>query len=110
MSRQLVTDHPGESFAGDTVCIWDPRGAEGDDADAGRLGAELEVMGMAVYNGKLYAGTLPLAQVYRQQIEGTKAQTVTKVEAARAEIMRMIRQMMAKGEVDYRLYEEATLG
>ncbi|MDR6984302.1 flagellar motor switch protein FliG [Rheinheimera pacifica] len=51
-----------------------------------------------------------LAQVYRQQIEGTKAQTVTKVEAARAEIMRMIRQMMAKGEVDYRLYEEATLG
>ncbi|MGP9802853.1 FliG C-terminal domain-containing protein [Rheinheimera sp. NSM] len=51
-----------------------------------------------------------LAQVYRQQIEGTKAQTVTKVESARAEIMQMIRQMMAKGEVDYRLYEEATLG
>jgi hypothetical protein len=25
----------------------------------------MEVMGMAVYNGKLYAGTLPLAQVYR---------------------------------------------
>ncbi|MGD9636491.1 MAG: MMPL family transporter, partial [Pirellulales bacterium] len=23
--RQLVADHPGESFAGDTVCIWDPR-------------------------------------------------------------------------------------
>ncbi len=34
-------------------------------SDAGRLGAELEVMGTAVYNGKLYAGTLPLAQVYR---------------------------------------------
>lgn len=51
-----------------------------------------------------------LAQVYRQQIENTKAQAVSKVEAARAEIMRMIRQMMAKNEVDYRLYEEATLG
>lgn len=51
-----------------------------------------------------------LAQVYRQQIENTKAQAVSKVEAARAEIMRMIRQMMAKNQVDYRLYEEATLG
>ena len=29
------------------------------------LGEELEVMGMAVHNGKLYAGTLPLAEVYR---------------------------------------------
>jgi predicted RND superfamily exporter protein len=26
--RQLVADHPGQSFAGDTVCIWDPRGAD----------------------------------------------------------------------------------
>lgn len=26
--RQLVADHPGESFAGETVCIWDPRGGE----------------------------------------------------------------------------------
>ncbi len=33
--------------------------------DRGRLGEEKESMGMAVYNGKLYAGTLPLAQVYR---------------------------------------------
>jgi predicted RND superfamily exporter protein len=32
--RQLVADHPGESFAGDTVCIWDPRGAEPAAADA----------------------------------------------------------------------------
>jgi len=32
---------------------------------AGRLGEEKEVMGMLVYNGGLYAGTLPLAQVYR---------------------------------------------
>jgi hypothetical protein len=33
--------------------------------DRGRLGEELEVMGMLVHNGSLYAGTLPLAQVYR---------------------------------------------
>jgi hypothetical protein len=33
--------------------------------NSGRLGKEEEVMGMAVYNGKLYGGTLPLAQVYR---------------------------------------------
>lgn len=26
--RELVADHPGESFAGDAVCIWDPRGAD----------------------------------------------------------------------------------
>jgi outer membrane protein assembly factor BamB len=32
---------------------------------AGRLGEELEVMGMAVHNGKLYAGTLPMAEVHR---------------------------------------------
>jgi len=34
--------------------------------DTGRLGEELEVMGMLVHNGALYAGTLPLAQVYRR--------------------------------------------
>lgn len=33
--------------------------------DRGRLGEELEVMGMLVHNGGFYAGTLPLAQVYR---------------------------------------------
>jgi hypothetical protein len=32
--------------------------------DAGRLGEELEVMGMLVHNGRLLAGTLPLAEVY----------------------------------------------
>ena len=31
--RQLVANHPGESFAGDTVCIWDPRGADDAKAD-----------------------------------------------------------------------------
>lgn len=33
--------------------------------DMGRLGDELEVMGMMVHNGKLFAGSLPLAHVYR---------------------------------------------
>ena len=33
----------------------------------GRLEEEKEVMAMAVYNGKLYAGTLPLANVYRYE-------------------------------------------
>ncbi len=32
--------------------------------DVGRLGQELEVMGMLVHNGRLLAGTLPLAEVY----------------------------------------------
>lgn len=32
--------------------------------DVGRLGEELEVMGMLVHNGRLTAGTLPLAEVY----------------------------------------------
>lgn len=32
--RNLAAEHPGESFAGDTVCIWDPRGAGSSDAQA----------------------------------------------------------------------------
>ncbi|MCX7407033.1 MAG: LamG domain-containing protein [Planctomycetales bacterium] len=36
--------------------------------DVGQLGEELEVMGMLVHNGRLMAGTLPLAEVY--QFEG----------------------------------------
>jgi predicted RND superfamily exporter protein len=32
--QQLVADHPGESFAGDTVCVWDPRGGKSVAADA----------------------------------------------------------------------------
>lgn len=32
--------------------------------DVGRLGEELEVMGMLTHNGRLIAGTLPLAEVY----------------------------------------------
>ncbi|REK12361.1 MAG: LamG domain-containing protein, partial [Planctomycetota bacterium] len=37
--------------------------------DVGRLGEELEVMGMLVHNGRLLAGTLPLAEVYAYQGE-----------------------------------------
>lgn len=68
-------------------------------------GAETSLM-----NNILNALPKRLGQVYRQQIEAMKAQPVTKVEAARAEIMAMIRQMMANGEIEYRLYDEATLG
>ncbi len=32
--KQLVNRHPGESFAGDTVCIWDPRVPPQAAADA----------------------------------------------------------------------------
>lgn len=32
---------------------------------SGRLGNELEAMPLMVYNGKMYGGTLPLAEVYR---------------------------------------------
>ena len=35
----------------------------------GRLGEELEVMGMLVHNGRFIAGTLPLAQVYSYEGE-----------------------------------------
>jgi len=37
--------------------------------DVGRLGEELEVMGMLVHNGRLLAGTLPSAEVYEYQGE-----------------------------------------
>ncbi|MEW4570625.1 LamG domain-containing protein [Tautonia sp. JC769] len=42
-------------------------GEQGEWIDAGRLGEELEVMGMLVHNGRLMAGSLPLAQVYRYE-------------------------------------------
>ncbi len=41
---------------------------QGEQAEwtfCGRLGEEREVMGLAMLNGSFYAGTLPLAQVYR---------------------------------------------
>ncbi len=39
--------------------------------DVGRLGEELEVMGMLVHNGRLVAGTLPLAEVYSYEGDAT---------------------------------------
>ena len=39
--------------------------------DVGRLGEELEVMGMLVHNGRLIAGTLPLAEVYSYEGDTT---------------------------------------
>jgi hypothetical protein len=41
----------------------------------GRLGNEKEVMAMSVYNGKLYAGTLPLGEVYRYDADQTWTRT-----------------------------------
>ena len=44
--------------------------ADNNWEDMGRLGEELEVMGMIVHNGKLYAGSLPSAEVYRFDAPG----------------------------------------
>ncbi len=57
-------------------------------------------------------GVLPkrLAQVYRQQIDSMKPQPVRKVEAARAQIMAMVKKMIASGWNEYRLYPEETVG
>ncbi len=39
--------------------------------DVGRLGEELEVMGMVVHNGRLIGGTLPLGEVYSYEGDTT---------------------------------------
>src|SRR5690606_1463795 len=51
----VATWRSGRVFRFDGVNQWE---------DVGRLGEELEVMGMVVHNGQLLAGTLPLAEVY----------------------------------------------
>ena len=38
--------------------------------DCGRPGDWIEVNGLAVYNGKLYAGTIPRAEVFRYESDG----------------------------------------
>jgi hypothetical protein len=43
----------------------------GQWTDVGRLGEEMEVMGMLVHNGRLIAGTLPLAEVYSYEGQTT---------------------------------------
>lgn len=64
--------HRGELYVATwrTGRVYKYRG-DNDWVDCGRLGEELEVMGMAVHNGKLYAGTLPSAEVYRYDGETT---------------------------------------
>ena len=47
--------------------------------DVGRLGEELEVMGMMVHNGRMVAGTLPLAEVY-QFNGGSEWQKITQLD------------------------------
>ncbi|OJW20668.1 MAG: hypothetical protein BGO49_03575 [Planctomycetales bacterium 71-10] len=42
-------------------------GADDRWVDAGRLGAELEVMAMLVHNGSFYAGSLPRGEVFRYE-------------------------------------------
>ncbi len=57
-------------------------------------------------------GALPkrLAQVYQQQIDGLSAQPLSKVIAARKEIMSIVRDMSKQGDIEYRLFEEETAG
>ncbi len=58
------------------VFRWDEAGRW---IDAGRLGQELEVMGMLVHNGRLIAGTLPLAEVYEYR-QGTDWRLQTRLD------------------------------
>lgn len=51
-----------------------------------------------------------LAAVYRQQIETMKPQPLRKVEAARAEIMAIVKKRIAGGWTEYRLFQEETVG
>jgi len=56
-SRELRSDVQPNVIANKSpLAVW---------TDVGRLGEELEVMGMLVHNGRLMAGTLPLAEVHQ---------------------------------------------
>jgi len=63
----VATWRTGKVFARDSEIVQGSGGLslEGGWQDRGRLGEELEVMGMLVHNGCLYGGTLPLGQIYR---------------------------------------------
>lgn len=57
---------------------------------------------------KLFASlSSRLEQVYRQQLKTMDAVPTSKVESSRKELMSMIRSITERGEIDYRLYEEA---
>lgn len=51
------------------VARWDPDRATW--TQTGRLGDSTEVMGLNVYNGKLYAATIPRAEVFRYERDGS---------------------------------------
>lgn len=63
----VATWRTGKVFAwnGDSGLATANSPLESNWQDCGRLGEELEVMGMLVHNGCLYGGTLPLGQIYR---------------------------------------------
>ena len=76
---------------------------------------ELWTMSLKGVNSEFLArvlGALPkrLAQVYQQQIDGLSAQPLSKVIAARKEIMSIVRDMSKQGDIEYRLFEEETAG
>ncbi|SFT81570.1 flagellar motor switch protein FliG [Pseudoalteromonas sp. DSM 26666] len=76
---------------------------------------ELWTMSLKGVNNEFLArvlGALPkrLAQVYQQQIDGLSAQPLSKVIAARKEIMSIVRDMSKQGDIEYRLFEEETAG
>ncbi|ADT67866.1 MULTISPECIES: FliG C-terminal domain-containing protein [unclassified Pseudoalteromonas] len=76
---------------------------------------ELWTMSLKGVNSDFLArvlGALPkrLAQVYQQQIDGLSAQPLSKVIAARKEIMSIVRDMSKQGDIEYRLFEEETAG
>ena len=76
---------------------------------------ELWTMSLKGVNSEFLArvlGALPkrLAQVYQQQIDGLSAQPLSKVIAARKEIMSIVRDLSKQGDIEYRLFEEETAG
>ena len=76
---------------------------------------ELWTMSLKGVNSEFLARVLGalakrLAQVYQQQIDGLSAQPLSKVIAARKEIMSIVRDMSKQGDIEYRLFEEETAG
>lgn len=68
-----IVTHGGELVVGTwplgCVARWDQ--AHGRWKQMGRLGDSTEVMDLTVYNGKLYAGTIPRAELFRYERDGS---------------------------------------
>ncbi|MEO8272943.1 MAG: LamG-like jellyroll fold domain-containing protein [Chloroflexota bacterium] len=68
-----IATHRGELVVGTwplgCVARWDEAGARW--TEMGRLGDSTEVMDLTVYNGKLYAGTIPRAELFRYELDGS---------------------------------------